>query len=57
MNTKAMFDFAIEQKEEWDKTNDEIYKFAWLVAREMIGIAGLGDEWKEYIANRNNISK
>ena len=57
MNTKAMFDFAIEQKEEWDKTNDEIYKFAWLVAREMIGIAGLSEEWKEYIVNRNNVNK
>lgn len=57
MNTKAVFDFAIEQKEEWDKTNDEIYKLAWLVAREMISIAGLWDEWKEYISNRNNVNK
>ena len=54
MNIKGMFDFTFEQKEMWDKTNDDIYKNAWLVAREMISIAGLWDEWKEYITNKRN---
>ena len=54
MNTKAMFDFAIEQKEEWKKTNDDVYRIAWETARAMIEVSGLWNEWKEYITNRNN---
>ncbi len=54
MNTKAMFDFAIEQKEEWKKTKDDVYRIAWETARAMIEVSGLWDEWKKYIADRNN---
>ena len=54
MNKKAMFDFAIKLKEEWKKTNDDVYRIAHLTARAMIEEAGLWEEWKEYIANKSN---
>ena len=52
MNKAAMFDFAIEQKEQYMKTKDDVYKVAWETARTMIEIAGLWSEWTEYIRNK-----
>ena len=48
-NKKEMFDFALEQKKIWKESNDEVYRVAWETARHMIHIAGLWDEWTEYI--------
>ena len=48
MDKKAMFDFALEQKNEWKKTNDETYRVAFLTALHMIELSGLWDDWKKY---------
>lgn len=52
MNNKAMFDYALELKAEWKRTNDDTYRIAWETARAMIEKAGLFDEWKKYIEAR-----
>lgn len=54
MNKTAMFDFANEQKELWEKSGyrDETYKASWKIARHMLEIAGLWEEFGEYRARR-----
>ena len=49
MNKKAMFDFAIEQKKQYIKTKDDVYRIAWETVRAMIQISGLWDEYKDYV--------
>ena len=50
---KEMFDFALEQKKEWQKTKDSTYSVAWMTARHMIHLSGLQKEWEEYLAEIN----
>lgn len=52
MDKKAMFDFAIKQKEEWNKTKDNTYRIAWQTARAMIEVSGLWNEYKDYANER-----
>lgn len=52
MNKKAMFEFAIEQKKLWKETQDDTYMITWATAKRMIEVAGLWDEWKEYVTKK-----
>ena len=54
MNKEAMFDFVITLKEDLKENNDVYSRTAWLTAKAMIESAGLLEDWKEYIKNRNS---
>ena len=54
MDKEAMFDFAIEQRATWQETKDETYRIAWETARHMIQIGGLWEDYRKYLAEKNN---
>ena len=48
MNNLTMFEFAMENWNEWKRTGNDTYRIAWETARYMIYLAGLWNEWIKY---------